>query len=154
MTREQFEQQVISLEKTLYNVAYNMLKSPDDRADAVQESIKKAIIKRESLRSDKYLKTWLIRILINECHNIQRVNKRTEPRVYIDEALPDFADRDLLYALQQLETKHRLPIVLHHISGYSTKEVAAILRVPEGTVKYRLVRGRKILQSILEEKEA
>lgn len=153
MTKEQFDERVLSLEQTLYNVSYNMLSSPHDRADAVQETIKKAMIKRESLRDDNFLKTWLIRILINECHNIQRMQKRIEPREYMEEPLPNTASRELLDALGQLDEKHRLPIVLHHISGYTTKEVAKILRIPEGTVKYRLVRGRETLQTILEEKE-
>lgn len=154
MTKEMFDQQVLALERVLYRVTYSMLPNPHDQADAVQECIKKALIKRETLKDDRYFKTWLIRILVNECHNIQRQRKRMTPTEEIEIVVQPDVNRSLFEALQSLDEKHRLPIVLHHISGYTTKEVAQILRIPEGTVKYRLVHGRSRLEAILQEEEA
>ena len=54
-------------------------------------------------------------------------------------------------ALFQLREKEREPIVLHYIEGYSVKQVAKILRIPVGTVKTRLMRGRSQLKAILHE---
>jgi len=149
MTKELFNEKVIALLGILHSVSYSMLPNPEDQADAVQECIKKALIKRESLRDDQFFKTWLIRILLNECHNIHRQKKREVPTEEIPTVAPPSADRDLFYAMQQLDERFRLPIVLHHIEGYAAKEVSQILRVPEGTIKARLVRGRRYLQDIL-----
>lgn len=153
MTKDTFEAQVLQLERNLYSISYSMLPNPHDQADAVQECIKKALAGRETLRNDGYFKTWLIRILINECHNIQRHRKRIEPTEEICTVAPDASDRDLFEAMNELTEKFRLPLVLHYISGYQTKEIAAILRIPEGTVKYRLVHGRKKLHDILTREE-
>lgn len=154
MTKEKFEEQVLLLEKNLYSISYSILPNPHDQADAVQECIKKALIKRETLRDERYLKTWLIRILINECHNIVRQRTREEPASEILVVPPAEADNDVFDALNELEEKYRLPIVLHHVSGYTTREVAQIMRIPEGTVKYRLVQGREKLHIILNKKGA
>ncbi|HHV71442.1 MAG TPA: RNA polymerase sigma factor, partial [Clostridia bacterium] len=54
-------------------------------------------------------------------------------------------------ALFSLDEKLRLPIVLHYIEGFSIKEVAEILRLPQGTVKSRMLRGRQKLKKILGE---
>lgn len=49
-----------------------MLRNDYDCEDAIQETIVKAFSKIDTLKNDKYAKTWLIRILINECHTIER----------------------------------------------------------------------------------
>lgn len=151
MTKEQFDEQVLLLEEPLYNIACSMLSSPYDRADAVQESIKKAMIKRETLRNPHAFRPWLTRILVNECRNIQRGKNRVQPREAVEIPRPAAPSHDLRDALERLEEKQRLPIVLHHLAGYTTREVAAILKIPESTVKYRIVRGRERLKTILEE---
>lgn len=154
MTKEKFEMEVLSLLEVLHSVSYSVLQNHEDQLDAVQECVKKALQKRESLREDRYLKTWLVRILLNECYNIKRHRQRVTPREALRIVAPETADRTLFLALSQLEEPLRLPLVLHHISGYSTREIASILRVPEGTIKGRLVRGRNKLRALLEEEEA
>lgn len=152
MTKEAFEEKVLELYSALYYVSYSILTNRADQDDAVQECIKKALMKRESLKEEKYLKTWLTRILINECHNVLRQRKRevlTEEMVIV---APPTSDSDLFEHITHLEEKLRLPIVLHYMEGYTTKEISKILRVPEGTIKSRLAKGRKILgETILEE---
>ena len=53
-------------------------------------------------------------------------------------------------ALQALDEKYRLPVTLHYIEGFRTQEIAAMLKVPEGTVKTRLRRAREMLRKELE----
>ena len=66
MTNERFAEEIIALTDTLYRVSYSILRDKYDREDAVQSCLEKAWKKRRTLRDDRYLKTWLIRILINE----------------------------------------------------------------------------------------
>ena len=154
MTREEFAQQVVALQETLYRVSYSIIQSPEDQADAVQECIHKALLKRETLREDRYLKTWLIRILINECYTILRKRKREFPAEELQVAAPPMADRELHDAVMALEEKYRLPIVLHYMEGYSITEAAKAMRIPEATVKTRLRRARLQLKALLTEEEA
>lgn len=60
----------------MYHVACGLLHSDADRQDAMQQALLKAWEKRHSLKNEGFFKTWLIRILINECKNILRVQKR------------------------------------------------------------------------------
>ena len=151
MTKDEFTDRVIVLQDTLYRVSYSLLPNPYDQDDAVQETIRIALQKRAALRDDRYLKTWIIRILINECYGILRKKKKELPTETIEVIAPPTSDREVVDALAQLEERFRLPLVLHHIEGYSTKEISKILRVPEGTVKGRLVRGRDLLKTKLTE---
>lgn len=49
--------------------------------------------------------------------------------------------------------KIKIPIVLYYIEGYSIDEIKEILDIPQGTVKSRLSRGRKLLKTKLENME-
>ena len=72
MTKEELGQLILSSERQLYVTAKTILANDQDCADAIQESIVKAFSKIHTLKNDRYVKTWLIRILINECYNITR----------------------------------------------------------------------------------
>lgn len=154
MTDEFFTSQIVEITQTLYRVSYAQLAQSHDREDAVQECLRKAWEKRRMLKDDRYFQTWIIRILINECHNIQRKKQR----FVLMEEMPrgeaqDLATEDgmLRAALFRLEEKLRLPILLHYIEGYQLNEISKILRIPQGTVKSRMARGRKQLRSFLSE---
>ena len=68
-----------------------------------------------------------------------------------ERAAPPGADPALHDALMALDESTRLPIVLHYVEGYATREVAQMLRVPQNTVKSRMMRGRQALKKMLEE---
>ncbi len=71
MTKEQLGNLIIASEDTMYHVAKTLLRSDADCADAIQEAIVKAFASFETLRKDAYAKTWLVRIVINECYAIR-----------------------------------------------------------------------------------
>ena len=58
---------------------------------------------------------------------------------------------DEFQSLLRLEERERIPILLYYLEGYDIREIASILRIPQGTVKSRLNRGRRQLQSICRE---
>ena len=152
MTKDEFAVQIMDMKKTLYHVACGILRSEADREDAVQECILKAWEKLDSLKSDSAFRSWIIRILINECYNIGRAESKI---VLMDElpetAAPDVSDPDLKDALARLDEIYRVPVLLFYMEGFSLKEIAGILQVPEGTVKSRLFAGRKKLREYLGE---
>lgn len=133
----------------MFRVSYSMLKNPHDQADAIQESIVRAWKKLATLREDAYFQTWILRILMNVCHDMIKKRSREYPSEAIEVAVPENADGEMMEALAQLEEKYRMTIVLHHVEGYTTREVSRMMGVPEGTVKFRLTRGRALLKALL-----
>ncbi|WP_249930653.1 sigma-70 family RNA polymerase sigma factor, partial [Paenibacillus polymyxa] len=67
------------MESDMYGMARSILRSNEDCADAMQEAMLKAYKSLGELREPRYFKTWLLRILINECHLIIRKQKRVVP---------------------------------------------------------------------------
>ena len=57
----------------------------------------------------------------------------------------------MFYAVMDLPVKYRMPIYLYYYEAYSTEEIAAILKIPKGTVCTNLKRGRDMLRKTLEE---
>jgi RNA polymerase sigma-70 factor (ECF subfamily) len=155
MTQEEFAHRIVAMQDTLYRVSATILPKLCDREDAVQEAITRAWQKRSMLRSNSALRPWAIRILINECYALLRRRKR---EVQLDspaewETASD-AFVDLYQIFSSLNEKYRLPMVLHYVEGYSVEETAQMLRLPQGTLKSRLHRGRILLRGTLDVKEA
>ena len=152
MTNEAFTEAVIRMTPTLYRIARGQLLIEADQQDAVQEAIRRSWEKRNSLKNERYLQTWVIRILLNVCHDTQRYGKREFPMEELPEQpmeVPDYTD--LRNALFRLKDKERIPVILHYIEGYDVKHVAEILKIPVNSVKTRLKRARAHLRDILNE---
>ena len=150
LDREQFTAAVLDAEPTLYRVAKTMLHQEQDCADAAQQAILRAWEQLDTLRSARYFKTWLVRILINECRTILRRQKRIAPYdAAAAEAIPAPAAEDhsdLYAAITALDEKLRLPVELYYLEGFKTREIAVLLGVPENTVKTRLRTAREQLR--------
>lgn len=116
----------------------------------------KAFTGIQTLRKDSYAKTWLVRIVINECYAIMRHERRLVP---IDdftakEAAAEQADYSELYdALSRLPEEIRLTVTLYYIEGYHVKEIAELMNTTQSAVKNRLMRARaKIKKDLAEAK--
>lgn len=155
MDKDKFTQEVLDAETTMYRVAKSILINESDCEDAVSEAVVKAYSKLHTLREERYFKTWLIRILINECYRIKRSHSRLLPLEEYSGGLTvsDEPHSDLYRALTRLKPQLRIAIVLHYIEGYSVAETAGILKIPSGTVKSRLHTGRNLLKKELDNNE-
>ncbi|MBR1853613.1 MAG: sigma-70 family RNA polymerase sigma factor [Lachnospiraceae bacterium] len=165
MDKLMFTEQVLAAEKQLYGTAKSILRNDADCADAVQSAILAAYAKLHTLRADEFFRTWLTRILINECYQIRRMQMREIPddpqegeyhsfRLETNEygePGQEMEHSDVYESLMQLKENYRMPVVLHYIEGYSVKETADILKLSENAVKQRLLRGRRELRKLLEE---
>ena len=152
MDKEEFTRAVLEYESTLYRVAKSMLGSEADCADAAQNALLRAWEKQHTLRDTAYFKTWLTRILINECRAMLRQRARFVPleeEAAEGEIAPE-RDSGLYEAVMGLDVKYRVPFVLYYIEGFRTREIASMLKLPERTVKMRLRRAREILRTELE----
>jgi len=154
MDKCEFTKRVLDVEPTLYHISKSILKNDFDCADAVQEAILKAFVKLDTLKDEKLFKTWLCRILINECYKIAKSRKAVTPLDEIEHIASDEArDIGLYDAIMKLDSKRRLVVTLHYVDGFSVAEVARILKIPQGTVKSRLNKARAELKLSLEESE-
>lgn len=152
MTDEAFAQEILKMTETLYRICYAQLRQQADREDAVQEALKKAWEKRRNLREEGALKPWIIRILLNECHNIQRKNKKEAPVEKMEEGVyPPESDHLLHDLILALPEKFRLPMVLVFMEGMTAMDAARILHLPSGTVHSRIHKARQILKKQWEE---
>jgi len=152
MNQRQFSERVLDMERKLYRISRTILKSDADCQDAMQEALIKGWAKRGALRDDAAFEPWLIRILINECKQSARGSARhrhVELTEFVEAPSPP--DRELHEALFSLEERYRLPVALHYVDGYSVREIAVMLRAPEGTVKSWLHTGRERLKTLLRE---
>lgn len=152
MTKEQLGNLIIASEDTMYHVAKTLLQSDADCADAIQEAIVKAFSSFQTLRKDAYAKTWLVRIVINECYAIMRREKKlvSLEDYAVEEAAKEHADySDLYEALGHLPEETRLAVTFYYMEGYSVREIAALMNTTESAVKNRLARARDQLKKEL-----
>ena len=104
------------------------------------------------MRNERYFKTWLTRILINECNHIIRSRKELIPyEDYFDtrEQEPQEDYSEVFEAIMELDSTYRIPLVLFYVEGFSIREICRILNLSQGTVKTRLYRSRKLLKEKL-----
>lgn len=149
-----FVREVQAMERTLYRISRSYLPRWEDCADVVQEALGKAWAKRRQA-DPNYFRAWVTRIVINECHNVYRRQKRI---VYVEEVeMGQKSGFDESLALRQalstLPEKLRLPLLLHYLEGFPLEDVAHILHMPVGTVKSRLHQARQSLKIELEQEE-
>ncbi len=154
MKKEKLGEVILASQETMYRVAKTLLRSDADCADAIQEAIVKAFSNVHTLRSDKYAKTWLIRIVINESNTILR--KRQKLVSLEDYQLENLRSEretysELYEAISHLDEPVRLAVILYYLEGYSIRETADILETTENIVKKRLMRARQQLRTDLME---
>lgn len=138
--------------KSMYRVAFSILKTEEEISDAISNTTVIVFEKMHTLKNAEFFKTWLIRILINECNKIHRQNKKI---IYLE----NYNQTDLVYndkyddfgvrqAIKKLDEDLKTMVILYYFEDFNIKEISEIQKLPEGTVKSRLSRARKKLESI------
>jgi RNA polymerase sigma-70 factor (ECF subfamily) len=141
-------------------VARAVLGDPDDADDAAQDGLLSALVKLDQYDPSRPFGPWLLRIVANAATDRRRRRRvrRVEP---LDPALvaggtrPDTTverralGQRLREALAALPERRRLALVLFDVEGYSHAEIAAILGIPEGTVRSEVFHARRLLRPLL-----
>ena len=146
---------------TYHRILGTLVTMVRDRAtaeDCAQETFERAYRSWKSWRPDAPVEAWLHRIAINVAISDRRhqgIRQAGEiiRRLGRPEPGPDPASvaehSDMLAAMKKLPPKQAAALVLRHYHGYSNREIAAALGVPEQTVASRLGAARKHLQAVL-----
>ncbi|MDD3340466.1 MAG: sigma-70 family RNA polymerase sigma factor [Lachnospiraceae bacterium] len=155
MTKEELGNVILASEDQMYRTARSLLANDADCADAIQEAIVQSFAKLHTLKHDKYAKTWLIRILVNECYTIMRKEKKlTSLEVVPEQIAFERADyTDLYAAVSKLPKDMRIAVVLYYAEEFTVKEIAMIEDTTESAIKNRLFKARARLRVMLEERE-
>ena len=123
--------------------------------DHVQEAFIQAWARWDKVSGYDDPEAWVRRVACNRAVSRWRRARRVVLRATQDEQLHlDPEQHAVIDALALLGPREREAIVLHHLVGYSVEEVAEQLRVPSGTVKSWLSRGRARLAELLRAQEA
>lgn len=138
--------------ESMYRVARGFLREDEDVADAIQETILNCLEHSRELRKPEYYKTWMIRILINNCKDILKEKCQVYAEEELENRISDshlkLREVELKDTLERLDEKYRAVIILYYLEGFKVKEIGEILSMNVATVKTRLSRGRKELQKI------
>ena len=155
---ERYESQVAA-------TVIGMLGPGSDAEDVGQETFVRLYQALDRFRGDSSLGTYLTRIAINLSLNASKRRQRLRDRFWSrdrdDDPPPEPAldgqavvDEEsrrtaVQQGIQRLKPEHRAVVLMRMIQGYSTKETAELLGIPEGTVLSRLSRGMNALKSLL-----
>lgn len=157
--KDAFTALIMENENMLARVAMSILKDPEDGADAVQEAVFAAWVNIDSLRAPRYFKTWLTRILINQCYSLLRQREK-HAHAGLEEdldALSAHCDRDAVLdvraALQALGEDDQVVLGFFYGDGLSAREIGRVLHLSEAAVKQRLHRARRRFQAVYTEQE-
>ena len=158
-------------QERLFHIACGITSDREESLDIVQEVFLKVYRNINSFGERSRLSTWLYRITVNECFNLQRSWKRrfrryhqsieTDESNYLSELGTDDFAPDTLYqgkefekafqeALKGLGKNARAVFVLKEVEGLSYDEISGILKIKRGTVSSRLCYARKNLRKSLE----
>jgi RNA polymerase sigma-70 factor (ECF subfamily) len=135
----------------------------EDARDAAQESLVKLCTRLRQFRGDSQFATWLHRLVVNTCRDVQarKLARPAEPFELEDEPAGEASDpshatmlhdlrRELAEALSRLSADQRAVVVLRDAFDLSYEEIARLARMPVGTAKCYVHRGRERLRAGLE----
>ncbi|MDD4688440.1 MAG: sigma-70 family RNA polymerase sigma factor [Eubacteriales bacterium] len=139
---------------TVYRICALMLKNVEETQDAVQNVFIKYMKCDKPFENDEHIKAWLIVTAKNECRNLLKHWWHSKRSDIENVSEPEFKSNNpsdgVLVEVLKLPDKFKLPLYLHYYEGYTTAEIAGLLKVNESTLRTRLVTARKQLKLLLE----
>ena len=156
--KELFCENIRQCEKSMYALAYGILKNENDAADVIQESILKAYCNYEGLRNPKKFKQWILQIVHNTA--IDFIRKRFD---FLDTEIEEQAapiakiDKEsklvIWEALKKVRLPYRTVVILFYYEDYSVLQISEIMSTSRTTVRQQLSRGRKMLAKLLNKED-
>ena len=159
----EFEARLVDSSSLAFRIAYSVLRHRQDAEDVAQEAFAKAYRNFRQLRERDRFRAWLVRMTWRLALDRRRSDRRRQSREERESAgaigLTRHLEEDVIatersarlwQAIDQLPEKLRVVVVLAAIEGHGVREVAALVRIPEGTVKSRLFEARRKLQELLQ----
>lgn len=156
MKESEYARRVFAIRQKLLKTAMSYFQNETTAKDVLDEAIYRGLLGAKKLRHDAYFDTWMTRILLNVCHReYKRVCRETDLPAF-DLTADNSASFDALPlkdAIAHLPADYKDIIVLRYFAGYTQKETADILAIPQGTVATRQKKALSLLRISLSEEE-
>ncbi len=166
--RARFDAEAMRQLDALYAFALKLTRVREDAEDLVSDTMVRAFQRWEQYRLGSNIRAWLFTILYHafvsrkrrvDAREVQPLGDEEGRELFepVGEADPEgafydsFVDEEVVAAIQKLPDEYREAVIMSDLHGLKYAEVASVLGIPEGTVKSRLFRGRRILQAQLRE---
>jgi len=146
----------------IVNYIYHLTGDYEKAVDLSQETFMRVFFKADKYRPVAALSCWIYTIAGNLAKTelkkrrralvvpLEEVQNDLQSGSYSEDAPDTGLTRNLRTALDDLNPRYRIPVVLKDVEGYSQEEITAILKKPVGTIKARISRGRHMLRRALE----
>lgn len=141
----------------VFGFALAILKNRYDAEDVMQSLYIKVYNSADSYKPNGKPMAWVLTITKNLCHDKLRLNSRQSEFTALQENDAAFSDNMntddkllLEYCLSSLKEDERNIVVLHSVSGLRHREIASLLKMPEGTVQSKYNRALAKIKSFLE----
>lgn len=157
--KESFASLIEQYKIELYKISYLYTKNQDDALEAIDETVYKSFISIKKLKKPEFFKTWIIRILINECitllkkkNKIILENDNTKFEIPCNDNYDVTIEFEDLYdAINILNDKQRTAIVLRYFQDFKISEISEVMEMSDNTVKSHIRRGILSLKKSLGE---
>ncbi len=159
-----FKKLTQNVENDLYRIAKTRLIDDDDIKDAIQNTMLITYKNSKKIKNYEAFKTWMFRVLINECNKIYNKNKKNKVicekilkgsvyEQYRDpiEEVHNKMNFDIL--ISKLSYEERIALTLYYNSGLSYSQISKILKANENTIKSRITRAVQKLKKLYKEVE-
>ena len=145
---EVFNKLILNIQKEIYYIAKSKIDNENDIEDIIQETMLKAFLHIKKLKDNSLFKTWIIRILINDCNNFYKRKKYKsiddkEIINKINSTEMDLSNIEFKDFISFLNEDERTILTLYYYLGYTTKEISKILNKREGTICSKISRAKK-----------
>ena len=152
--KDAFSEIILEIKKELYYLSKAKLNSEDDIADCIQDTIIISYQNIKKLKENSYFKTWIIKILINQCNKRLRNNKKQNNYI---ENIPiencmikkelESEKIDFDFLIKDLQSDEKTILTLFYRFEYTIKEISIILNKNENTIKSKIQRARNKLKN-------
>ena len=154
MEMNEYASRVEALQNRLFRTAVLYLGSQSDAEEALDEAVYRGLKSCRKLREPAYFNTWMTRIVLNVCFDEQRRRKREQSWEELPETAAEaFDSLPLQEAVNRLPRELKELVILRYFTGYTLREAAEILDIPQGTAATRERRALKLLRLELGEEE-
>lgn len=149
-----FTELILSMKNDLYKISKTRLNDENDINDAIQETMINAYKHLKKLKDNATFKSWIIKILINECNKIYKKKSKKQKlfeKIIIEEnvtikdsTIENINSKiDFELMISQLSYEERLIVTLFYNNRYSCNKISNILNMNVNTVKSKLNRAKE-----------
>jgi RNA polymerase sigma-70 factor (ECF subfamily) len=140
----------------VYRVCFSYMRNAADTEDMVADVFEKLLKSGTTFNDVEHEKAWLLRTAINRCKDYLKHWWRSRANIDDYENLETsnpFAENEVLKIILDLPERYKDVIYLYYYEGYSTAEVAQILKKPQSTIRNHMREARELLKGVLEDEE-